>query len=70
MNQNLGIRIKNGNIYAHEVFPCFFFLLVKVVFPKNVRVDKKRILLTFLRAHTMESDHRRNNKSAERAKSV
>lgn len=60
-----------GTFNAHEVFPCFFFLLVKVVFPKKVKEGgKKRISLTFLRAHTMESGHRRNNKSAERAKSV
>lgn len=61
-----------GTFNAHEVFPCFFFLLVKVVFPKKkkVREGEKRISLTFLRAHTMESGHRRNNKSAERAKSV
>lgn len=24
-----------GTFNAHEVFPCFFFLLVKVVFPKK-----------------------------------
>lgn len=60
-----------GPFNAHEVFPCSFFLLVKIVFPKKkVREGKKRISLTFLRAHTMESGHRRNNKSAERAKSV
>lgn len=62
-----------GTFNAHEVFPCFFFLLVKVVFPKKKKKGEggeKRISLTFLRAHTMESGHRRNNKSAERAKSV
>lgn len=59
-----------GTFNAHEVFPCSFFLLVKVVFPKKGEGGEKRISLTFLRAHTMESGHRRNNKSAERAKSV
>lgn len=61
-----------GTFNAHEVFPCSFFLsFSKDCFPKKkVREGKKRISLTFLRAHTMESGHRRNNKSAERAKSV
>lgn len=27
-----------GTFNAHEVFPCFFFLLVKVVIPKKKKV--------------------------------